>query len=56
VSIDGTELKGPEGKLQAVGNTTGLELMEEADADRILSELAHVVEEAYREATHAMRA
>jgi NTE family protein len=51
VSIDGTKLKGLEGNLQAVGDTTGLESMDEADADRILSELAHVVEEAYRATT-----
>ena len=35
----------------AVGNATALESLDEADADRMLSELAHLVEEAYRDAT-----
>jgi hypothetical protein len=51
VSIDGTRPKGPERKLQTVGHATALESMDEVGADRTLSELAHLVEEAYRDAT-----
>jgi len=53
VSIDGTRPKGPERKLQTVRNAAALESMEEADADRTLAELAHLVEESYRDGTHA---
>jgi predicted acylesterase/phospholipase RssA len=50
VSIDGTQPKGPERNLQAVGNAKPLDSMDEADADRTLSELAHLVEDVYRAA------
>jgi predicted acylesterase/phospholipase RssA len=50
VSIDGAQPSGAEAGIQAVGEAKALSAMSESDADRVLSELAHLVEETYRTA------